>query len=243
MTLDPWYQQAFGAHYLQVYAHRSTTQAFEELNSLLSFLPELDRADSILDLCCGGGRHLVALASLGFQHLVGVDLSEDLLTFAKTQAKSSQFVLADMRNLPFLPAQFACIFQFFTSFGYFSEEENKAFLAQIYSLLRPKGFYLLDYLNPEQVVSQLIPFSTTLRKNFFLQEERQIRHSRVEKKVLIEIPSQKIEYTESVRLYSRKELEQLLLNVGFSSLKIFGSFDGKPYDQHSSRMIVLAIRS
>ncbi|MEK7484843.1 MAG: class I SAM-dependent methyltransferase [Planctomycetota bacterium] len=243
MNQSPWYQQAFGAHYLQIYAHRSATQALHEIKSILPFLPAMDLSTSVLDLCCGSGRHLLALESLGFKSLIGVDLSEDLLSVAKQQIQKSHLVLADMRALPFSEKSFSAIFQFFTSFGYFSEEENQFFLKQIQKLLRPEGAYLLDYLNPEWVVSQLIPLSTTIRQNFFLREERRIRGSRVEKKVFLELPSKTIQYMESVRLYSQKEILSLFHGAGFSTIKIFGTFDGKPYDKNSPRMIVLAIRS
>jgi ubiquinone/menaquinone biosynthesis C-methylase UbiE len=62
----------------------------------------------ILDLCCGIGRHSVALAKRGFQ-VVGVDFSPKFLAYAQNLAKSQgvrdrvEFVLLDARKLRELP--------------------------------------------------------------------------------------------------------------------------------------------
>ena len=76
----PWYETAFGAHYLKVYAHRSREQAEREIGFIVRTL-EMAGTERILDICCGAGRHVLALAARGYA-VTGIDRSPDLLAAA-----------------------------------------------------------------------------------------------------------------------------------------------------------------
>ena len=64
----------------------------------------LKPADHILDLGCGWGRITCALAVRGY-HIVGIDLSENLITYARRQARelglTLQFDVGSMLSLPY----------------------------------------------------------------------------------------------------------------------------------------------
>lgn len=238
-----WFQSAFGKSYLSIYAHRSEAEALQDLKNFLPHLLPLSPDALILDLCCGTGRHLSAFRSLGFTSILGLDLSLDLLEEAQKKNPETLLLQGDMRKLPFAPHGFDAIFQLFTSFGYFSEEENLAFLAQIPPLLRhrPQGFYVLDYLNPPYLTQQLVPRSSTFTPEFTLIQERRIHKNRIEKEVYFKPTEGKpLQYRESVRLYTLEEMTELCREVGFQHLRFFGDFQGKPYDSSSPRMILMA---
>ncbi|MBI4569604.1 MAG: methyltransferase domain-containing protein, partial [Planctomycetes bacterium] len=76
----PWQERAFGEHYLAVYPHRSLAQARREVAAIIPLL-SLAPGARVADICCGWGRHAVALARRGMR-VVGVDLSPDLLRLA-----------------------------------------------------------------------------------------------------------------------------------------------------------------
>ena len=79
--MTAWYEESFGAEYLQLYAHRDQAEAAAHVRAIQALLdPPQD--EPLLDLCCGGGRVLVALWQAGFRHLAGLDLSADLLQAA-----------------------------------------------------------------------------------------------------------------------------------------------------------------
>jgi len=44
---------------------------------------KLDRGISILDVCCGDGRGLGKLKELGFQHVTGIEISDEKISIAK----------------------------------------------------------------------------------------------------------------------------------------------------------------
>src|SRR6059036_984430 len=81
---------------------------------------------TVLDLCCGPGRHAVALAKRGFA-VTAVDRTPFLLDHARARAAeaglSVEFVLSDMRRFK-RPEAFDLILNIFTSFGYFNEKSD-----------------------------------------------------------------------------------------------------------------------
>ena len=73
-------------------------------------------------MACGKGRHSVHLNSLGYQ-VTGLDLSEESIAYAKQFENSSlHFDVHDM-STPYHD-QFDAVFNLFTSFGYFENEED-----------------------------------------------------------------------------------------------------------------------
>ena len=74
------------------------TRLGRELPFLLSHIPQAKRP-RILDLACGSGRHLVALASRGLR-VVGLDKSPTMIATAKQMANRAEvevdLVIGDM---------------------------------------------------------------------------------------------------------------------------------------------------
>ncbi len=96
--------------------HQVTTKGLNQ------FKFEKDKEYTIIDIGCGGGDNLIYVAKwaknkgLTFK-LIGVDLKEDCITYAKEQCQNFpeiSFVCSDYRNLPDLNIQFdialACLF-------------------------------------------------------------------------------------------------------------------------------------
>lgn len=110
MTTEPgpWYKDFFEGDYLRLWlgAGESTHVSPEATERQIEFIVEklaLSPGASILDLCCGHGRHSIPLAQRGFR-VTGLDLSEQHLGLAQNAAIEAgaeiEWVHADMREIP-----------------------------------------------------------------------------------------------------------------------------------------------
>lgn len=235
-----WYADWFNAEYLKVYSHRDSVLAAREVDYLIEAL-ELCPRRRVLDLCCGAGRHLAQFAARGFERVVGMDLSADLLQAARESGDSPPILVrGDMRALPFGPS-FDSVVSLFTSFGYFLEEgENRRVLEEIRRILRPRGKFLLD-LVPAQIVDSLVPSSERKVDGLVVRERRWYVETtkRIEKEIRIEGPDGVREFVESVRVYSFSEISRMLAQAGLSITDVRGDFQGGGFVPESERMILL----
>ncbi|MCX6173512.1 MAG: class I SAM-dependent methyltransferase [Ignavibacteriales bacterium] len=240
--MENWFKDWFSSEeYLSVYQHRDDEDATKLLELILK-QTNLTRQNSILDAACGAGRHSIYLASKGF-NVFGFDLSKTLLSKAKENAKKrsveNNFVCADLRNIYFRK-KFDLIINLFTSFGYFeNDEENFKFINTAYSLLNENGFYVLDFFNKNYLLANLIAENKKLIDGKIIIEKREIVNNRIIKEIQIKNGLEEKRFIESVRLYSKTEIENEFKKIGFIPVSVFGDYDGTKYDeQYSSRLIL-----
>lgn len=99
---------------------------------------------TVLDLCCGQGRHAVPLAARGY-HVTGLDRDSYALAEGRRKATGNvQFVQGDTRDLSSVPGSFDAIINLWQSFGYFDAVTNSDILRQISNKLNRHGRLLLD---------------------------------------------------------------------------------------------------
>ena len=240
-----WYAHSFGALYPILYAHRTAEAAAPEAAFAAGQLG-LTRADALLDLCCGNGRHLIHLRKHA-PRAVGLDYSPELLALARESVgDAALLVRGDMRALPFHNT-FDVVTSFFTSFGYFfSEEENLAVVRNVAQSLKPGGRFFIDYLNPAHVARTLVPQSRRIEGHYTFDENRWIdeQAKRVNKTTIVTRAGQAVcKLSESVRLYSPSEMQSLLNAGGLAVSALFGNHDGAPFRDDLPRMIILGKRS
>lgn len=240
-----WYKDWFGQEYLELYAHRDRAEAERHISFVERYLaPGGPKPTAVLDLACGAGRHTVELRRRGYRAL-GVDLSLTLLS----QNPGLPRVGGDMRRLPFADGSFDWVLNFFTSFGYFEQErENFRVLEELVRLLAPGGRFLLDFLNTEQVLRHLEPTDSRESAGRRVEVERwyDAGARRINKRILIsslDDPEQEPRtYLESVRAYSADEVTIGMQWAGLRVDRLFGSFEGDPFDRDSQRLIILGSR-
>jgi SAM-dependent methyltransferase len=100
----------------------------------------------LLDLCCGPGRHTIALARLGYG-VTGIDHNEKAIREAekKSVGCTANFVHGDIRTFE-LP-RVNGILVLWQSFGFYSPMENRRLLEKWRGLLHPGGRLVLDVYN------------------------------------------------------------------------------------------------
>ncbi len=241
-----WYKDWFGQDYLKVYPHRDEAEAQQQVDFVERVLP-FEKSERILDLGCGTGRHALELSQRGYR-VTCLDLSSVLLNLAKQKSGEenccAQFVKADMRYIPFSQV-FDTVLSFFTTFGYFkNDEENLGTLKSMAAVLKSGGYFFLDYLNKPDVIKNIVPFDSRRENGVEVIQERNYnrQQERIEKRIILKENGEVREYFESVRLYTLEEMENLLTKAELRLDKTFGNFDSSLFTNQSSRLILLGRR-
>lgn len=239
-TTAPWYVEAFRSDYLDVYAHRDDAAASREVRGALDLLRFDASRGGLLDLACGAGRHSEAFRIAGCA-VTCLDLSADLIVASAARGLPS--VRADMRALPFADWSFAGVAVLFSSFGYFFEEGDHAVtLGEIARVLEPGGAVLIDLMDVETVRYTLVPQSVDMLDGMTIEVERRFieRGPRVEKQIrLIRDGSATRSWTESVRLFSPRDIVTLAEGVGLLVERVVGAYDGRPHVPGETRQLVV----
>ncbi len=237
-----WFRDWFESKdYLDVYNHRNEKDAQLLIELILNSInPTKDKI--FLDAACGIGRHSLILASFGFK-VIGFDLSRNLLFKAKDVAISKKynidFLLADLRNVQF-KNRIDIILNLFTSFGYFStDEENFRFVKNASEFIKKEGFYVLDFLNLEYLAKTLVPKSEKTIDGKNIIEQREIRNGRIIKTVIINNENITKKFHESVKLYNSNFIIKKFNSFGFKLFKSYGDYFGNIYNEEDSPRLIL----
>jgi SAM-dependent methyltransferase len=165
---------------------------------------------------------------------------------ARREGLTVEFVQEDMRRFR-RPATFALALNLFSSFGYFTdEEENLQVLRNLHASLTPGGIVLLEMAGKEPMARDFQPrtWHRHVERDEYLLEERLVREGwRVIENhwTWMRGPEQKV-FTWKIRLYSGAELVDLLSKAGFSVVQLYGSLAGTPYDQTAQRLVAVATK-
>ncbi len=244
-NLTPWHEtDAFWETFAPLmFGERRWANTPAEIDGILNLM-NLAPGTTILDLCCGPGRHALELARRGFQ-VTGVDRTAAYLEQARLQAQeerlSIQFIEADMRYFVSSGAFDAALLMF-TSFGYFQDPaENRQVLVNVCDSLREGGRVILDLMGKE-ILARIFKERdwVEVAGDIYLEERKISRDwSRVENRWIALRGTERSEFTVAHWLYSAAELTALLKESGFKSVDIYGSIEGDPYDHNAQRLIVV----
>jgi SAM-dependent methyltransferase len=204
----------------------------------------------VLDVPCGHGRHALELARRGYR-VSGVDLSADLLGAARSASAREglpvEWVPGDMRNLPQAwSGTFDGAYCAGNAFGYFDDAGNQAFLAAVARALRPGGRFVLE---SGWVAESLLPqFRDRLdMKAGGIRFQAENRYDPVSGYVENVFTASRGGETTSRparhRLYTCRQLLEMLASAGFEAFELFGSPAGEPFALGSPRLLAVATRS
>ena len=220
----PWWVAAFAKDYDLLYAHRDDASAAAEVAGVLGYIGQ--GPGSVVDVCCGNGRHLQALLQAGVA-ATGFDYSEALLARCRQRPLCAGRVCrGDIRRPPLAGGQRALLL-FFTAFGYFDDAANAETLAALAACLAPDGWLMLDLPDTDALRAGLVPASERQVGDCRIRERRRLTATRVEKDVeLVHADGRRHGYTESVRLYDPPALRALAGSVGLEPVERWPSLRG-----------------
>jgi SAM-dependent methyltransferase len=251
-TRKPWYESLFERDYYDYFYVGGPRGALAEQQSdeQVAFIVDalgLEDGASVLDLCCGHGRHAVRLAQRGYR-MTGLDLSAYHIRLARKAAREAgvavEWIQADMRDVPGRN-RFDAIVNLFTAFGYFDEEdEDLRVLQGIRRALKPGGRFLIELMNRDNLMRVFRESDCTgVSEGGYIAELRRfdVLTGRINVDMLFfPADGKPRHHWHSIRLYTFSELRSLLEKAGLKVTGTWGAFDGQELGRLSPRMVVRA---
>jgi SAM-dependent methyltransferase len=236
-----WYRNWFDSPYYDIlYKDRNQQEADMFIHNLVKHLAPPKNA-LMLDLACGNGRYSIALNRMGY-YVTGIDLSQKKIEAAKIcQNNSLSFAVNDMR-MPLEPDKYDFVFNLFTSFGYFdNEEENKIVLTNVYNSLKKGGVFVLDYVNGEKAAKNLMQQEECKIEGIDFSISRYIKSNLIVKEIKIKDGEDECYFSEKVSIFPESKLKGYITGCGFEIMETFGDYQLQEFDPiESDRLIVIS---
>jgi ubiquinone/menaquinone biosynthesis C-methylase UbiE len=238
-------EDVFNEDYLYFYEPRlaETTDADAEL---IWRLLELEPGMEILDLACGHGRIANRLAQRGAR-VTGLDVTPLFLEQARRDATAlgldAEYVEGDMRSLPWDDGRFDRALNWFTSFGYFEDDDNRRVLREAHRVLRPEGLLLIENNNLAGLLPRWLPAIVVERDGDFSIDRTTFEPTTgraTTDRVLIR-GGRVRRFSFSVRMFIAVELRDWLLDAGFVAVDFYDG-EGAALTAEGRRMISIARR-
>ncbi len=238
-TKKNWYADWFNTPFYPIlYKDRDYSEAQLFIDNITQYL-NLSEQAKVLDLACGRGRHSVYLNKLGYD-VTGVDLSESSIESAKKyENELLHFEVMDMRE-PF-GEKFDAVFNLFTSFGYFpNDEDHLKTLKAIHNSLNDYGLAVLDFMNVHKVIKNMVPEETKTVDGIDFHIKRWTDNGSIFKNIQFSYQETKYDFTEQVKAFTLHDFEQMMDEAGIYLLDTFGNYRLQKFDaQESSRLIMI----
>jgi SAM-dependent methyltransferase len=246
-----WFERFFAAPYAKLLGVQFDEAQTRRQTAVVRRLLRLRRGHRVLDIPCGMGRLTLPLAKAGMV-MTGQDLAGVHIRRARRLAKQAgvnvRFVRRDMRDIRF-DGELHAVFNWFGSFGYFSDDGNLTFCSGVFRSLKPGGRFLVEGRNKSHLLAHFQPRSeSTFSGIRVLTKSRwDPRTSRVEEGwTLIDGP-QRTRLRSSIKVFNGSDMRAILRAAGFRDVQLYGR--GRQSDpffgrltRHSRRWIAVARR-
>jgi len=254
--IDPdWWKRLFDETYLitdarSVCDDELTCREVDFLEQILN----LEKSWPILDLCGGHGRHALELSRRGFQDVTVFDYSHVLINLGKERANKEDlntlFLRNDARDTGLPNQRFRVIMIMASSLGYLPDEtEDIKILSEAFRLLMPKGSLLLDLPNMEYVLTHFTPLTWhEADEDIVVCRQRRLDKNVINCREMVISKRRGLirDETFSTRLFSQEKISEMLISVGFPSVKIHKNFVSHQkegdYGCMTNRMIVIGTK-
>ena len=238
---ENWYSSWFDTPYYHIlYKNRDFKEAGVFMENLTAFL-KLPKYAEILDLACGKGRHAKYLNDLGYS-VTGVDLSPKSIAFAKQFENSSLHFFEHDMCLPF-SKRFNAVFNLFTSFGYFeNEEDNLRTIKAIKEELKEEGFGVIDFLNVEYVRQHLVPSEIKVVDGISFHVKREIENGYIIKDIQFSHNNNDYSFTEKVKAISLSDFKAYFKEASIQLKHCFGDYQLNDFNEETSERLILIFK-
>lgn len=229
-----WWRRIFNSMYLKTDSDVvEDSQITKTEVDLLQQILGLKKGDTLLDLACGQGRHLIELQSREQYNLFGLDRSRYLIQRAKNVSREKGLSInwkeGDVRKLPYATDTFDFVTNLGNSFGYFETLDDDAkILKEIFRILKPDGTLLMDIADGAYLRANYTPRSWEWldNKHFVCRERKMAADNQrlISREVITHTEKGVIvDQFYAERLYTKEDLIELLVGVNFEEVTFHGN--------------------
>ncbi|GIW22167.1 MAG: methyltransferase type 11 [Candidatus Sericytochromatia bacterium] len=241
--LTDWTKTFFGDNYLKLHLPILSDELNKEEVDFIINILKPQKGSKFLDIPCGYGRHSKLLVEKGMQ-VTGIDNNSTFIEIAKENCKDAKFILEDMRKINFYN-DFDFIINLFTSFGYFSDEENFDVIKRFAKALKKGGKLLIETINREWALKQTSTNGLTWLLYpsgmvFLANNKYDIITGRWTSEQYVVDNNKISEQEQNVRLYTYTEYKMMFSQVGLKIIEVYGEKDLSPYTCNSNKIILVA---
>jgi SAM-dependent methyltransferase len=229
-------------------------EAATDVGDLLALLDEKrdHSPDSVLDLGCGIGRHVVPFAEAGVD-ADGIDFSEEFLARGRERARETgvggrtTFHHADLRELDDFDGEYDLVTSFWNSIGYYDRETDRETLAAARDLLSPEGRLVVEMTNKAFFLTNFSESDARESEEGLVVERAEYDPTTGRHRTEIDHfdrTEEGYEHTASTtfepRLYAPVELRELCEDAGFDEVSLHAGFEGGDVTVETPTVVVLA---
>lgn len=238
---EAWYASWFDTPYYHIlYKDRDYEEAALFMQNITHYL-KLSPNATILDVACGRGRHSKYLNKLGFQ-VTGIDLSPSSIAYA-SQFKNDTLTFKVQDMCEPLPQRFDAVFNLFTSFGYFEEEQqNIKALAAFKKQLSTKGYGVLDFLNVGYVKEHLVPEEVKEVEGIKFTIKRRFTDKYIIKDISFEDSGNSFSFSEKVKAITLDDFKFFFKETNITLIDTFGDYKLNPFDVQKTQRLILVFK-
>ena len=240
-----WWEDFFSGAALDLWRVAVSAEQTRAEADFIAGVLELSPGAKALDVPCGEGRLSRELAARGVR-VTGVDITREFLEEAEAKAAGRglgiRWVHHDMRHLGW-QAEFDGAFCFGNSYGYFTDEGNASFLASLSRALKPGARFALD---ASSVAENILPrFEKRQEAKFgdiLFIEENHYNHvqGRLDTAYTFVRGDMSEKKSGSHRIYTYRQMVEMLEAAGFENVEGFGSMDKAPFALGASQLFLVA---
>lgn len=248
-----WTDRYFGPDYFGIHPlyEPDPKKDIRETNFITEIASLWANGKVVLDMCCGYGRHSIELARRGFQ-VVGIDNSEYMLDLARKNAfgvGNVVFEEQDMKVFDYID-RFNLVLSIFSSFGLFNDLENEKVIENVARSMKKGAIFILDTVDRSHAQKGIMGSphrehiikekGIKLVEDYHLDESTGVLQG-TNRSYDLKDGKLRTQGTFYLRLYTFKEIQQLLQKYGLSVVAVHGDLNTKEaFLDNSPRMVVIS---
>ncbi len=218
--MNEWHKKFFNELYLNLFMKRTQDMIDKEVSLITSLFP-MEEIQSIMDVCCGIGDLTNEISNRYRIRACGIEYSED---YIKNKVLKN-IIHGDARENQ-TEEKFDLVLNWWSSFSYFNTTDNYKILENCYKYTNK--YFILETANVFNIVRFFEPniqYSKQFNNEVY-QIDRisniNLVENKLEQKFVFHHNGITSEYDTESYLYTPKDMQEMLYNIGFKKVQILG---------------------